>query len=163
MCDMVKTKWNHDTWRDMGTLSTEPRQKIQVSRLSQDRDMKNDVSIETASKEDTCQETQLLHLFTIFAAAFHFQVDCNETDCASSFSRWRRVDGADKTNNTRLATPQLTRVDLYYPNCRSTLLHSTALYCPPYVVEAYRLHFIAVKFDKSDILQQKSVLVQLTI
>jgi len=132
--DSAKT----ETWKTM-SRSRQPRKKIRAKRLNY----------------CIC----LLYLQLRFTS----KSTCNETDCASSFSRWRRVDGADKTNNTRLATPQLTRVDLYYPNCRSTLLHSTALYCPPYVVEAYRLHFIAVKFDKSDILQQKSVLVQLTI
>jgi len=42
----------HDeTWK----LETEPRQDVQVSRLSQDRDMKNHVS-----GQDTCLETPSL-------------------------------------------------------------------------------------------------------
>jgi len=48
----------HDeTWK----LETERRQHIQVSRLSQERDMKNHVS-----RQDTCLETPLL------ATCFHY-------------------------------------------------------------------------------------------
>jgi len=53
----------HDgTWK----LETEPRQDIQMSRLSQDRDMKKHVCINTVSRQDTCLETPSMVLVQQF-------------------------------------------------------------------------------------------------
>jgi len=97
--DTVKTQsWDtrHD---DRRQLETEPRQDIQVSRLSQDRDMKNHVSrVERVSRQGTCLKTPSLTMIvnccTIYETSqFLANVNC----CRQSVCRlsvWLSVGNA---------------------------------------------------------------------
>ena len=46
----LQTRYSHETWRDIWRLETEPTHNVQVSRLSQERDMDNHVSRQSQDK-----------------------------------------------------------------------------------------------------------------